>query len=175
MIGGGDRAFGRGADKAEAARAPDGSRTSARGCTAGEAAAEPDPERRRIEPVRHRAPQHLAYRDRQLPFVGRRPSARRRMSLLREDGANSGMSRPVGSKVKQGGAAPLETGVAARIGKPCSHQMNTPRCGMLCQPLDCAPRLKVGGVRELVERGVGVGRRRSRCADRQSRRPGVRE
>jgi hypothetical protein len=62
--------------------------------------------------------------------------------LVRELGANRGLCRPLGSKLKQAGDLPLLTGVAAWITKLCSHQMKTPRWEMLYQPIDCAPRLR---------------------------------
>jgi len=61
---------------------------------------------------------------------------------VRELGANSGMFRPLGSKVKQGlapGVLVLATGVAPTIGKLCSHQMNRPTWEMLYQPKDWLP------------------------------------
>ena len=61
---------------------------------------------------------------------------------VRDARANSGMSRPVGSKVNQSGQPVTATGVVGETPKLLSRHRKAPRRGMLCQPTCPRPRRK---------------------------------
>ena len=155
MIGGGDRALRRRPDEAEAAVLRMDQEVGARLDRGREAAAEPDPERGRIEPVRHRAPQHFAHRDRQLPFVRRDPviAERNRAARGRREQRDVAPGRIEGEARPRGAVGDRRRGNDREALQPPDEHAEM-RDVVPAARLRAAP--EIGGVRELVERRVRV-------------------